>query len=351
MSRRPRARASLLVAAIGAALAASGCGGGGAKSEIPLAGFYARAAFHLMLDCGPEPGVFHEADLLYPANGAHDTFAFTEDPQSSAVTLAWDGEVLGQGDRQGDDVDVRITRHDPFSPAEAAPWRFHGRVHEDYVFHERTLVGQIDTGRYDDGEETCTIAPRSVAWFTTRPRALDTASVGFSRDALARGEWNRFVWFLFIGPLPLERKGDPGQRGNNIEAFSFLSTAGGAVTATDSSASADDGLPEDGGGAHPASARGTALRYDSTNGNWETHLGMDVLWDDGMPRGTSPGVRRVLAGFVTGSVFVDGSLYPAGWTGPTGMVEMETPGLAYFLDLDSAPATQLVRRVPRVYRP
>ncbi len=322
------------------AAAAASCDSG--ERRIPVAGAYTRAAFHLSLHCPHETPEYHEADFLYPLDSPAHTFTLLED--GSRLAMRWDDVALAQGARTGNDVELVFDRRDPFSAPLTGRWHFHGRVRDDFTFHERTLVGQVDQGTFDDGEDLCLITPRSVAWFTTRPRNAGLDSVGFRRDALARGAWNRFVWFLDVGPLGMERKGDPGQRGRNLEVFSFASTGGGGVTTGDDAAFVDDGFPQDGGGQHPASASGGAVEYVSTNGNWDVRVGQDVLWEDGFPIGTGPGVHRVLAGFVYGSVDVNPSLYPFGWTGPSGMQPLQKPGLAFFLELDHAPPQTAVER-------
>ena len=200
------------------------------------------------------------------------------------------------------------------------------------------MIGSIDLGLFDDGHEQCLITPRSIAWFTTRPR-LPPPVLANRRDADASGAFNRFVWFLDIGPLGIERKGDPGQRGESVEVFQFAATGGGQIATGNEVAFVDDGFPQDGGGLHPGSASGPSVSYRSTNADWDVTVGQDVLWDDGLPRGTSPGVHRLIAGFVTGRVRVDPTLYPPGWTGATGMLPLQRTGLALFLDLDDKAGT------------
>ena len=328
-------------------LFSAGCGSRGA-ADIPLAGAYTRAAYHLTLFCPHETPQFHDADLLYPLNTSAHTFTLSEGGEGS-VAMRWDDITLATGNRHRNDVDLSIVRRDRFTPPHAS-WHFHGQVRDDFTFHERTLVGQIDIGTFHDGTETCEITPRSVAWFTTRARGFDLATVGNARGGNADGLFNRFVWFLDLGPLGMERKGDPGQRGRNLEIFKLTSTSGGRVATGDAAAFVDAGLPQDGGGLHPGSAAGDSVLYTATNTDWETKVGLDLLWDDGLPAGTSPGVHRLLAGFVSGAARVDANLYPQGWSGPTGMQPIQKPGLAYFLDLDqSSRVPSAVRR--RIFAP
>ena len=322
------------LAAIAVFSAAAGCGGDGART--PIEGTYTRAAFHLVILCPDRaPKV---VDLLYPVNDPVHTFRVSAtDESGDQLAMTWDGELLARGHRNGDAVALDFVRRDPFVPEVETAWRFRGRVREDFRFHERTIVGQIEYGYYDDAGVSCRIAPRSIAWFTTRPGDLTAAAraaIRPRRDAQAHGGWNRFVWFLDVGPFAMHRRGDPGQRGQNLRLFSFASTGGGVVTAGNDAAFADNGFD---GGPWPAVAGAGSLSFAQFEPEWELEPAQDVLWDDGKPQGYSPGVRRVLAGFVTGRYRIRDTDYPSGWEGETGLLSMQTPGMAYWLDIDRGP--------------
>lgn len=328
------------MAAAALAVFAAGCGD---PPDAPIAGSFTRAAYHLVVLCPDEPA--RVVDLLYPANLPESTFLFGESGQGT-VKLWWDGEELGRGWRTGpDSFRLEIERRDPFTGPIA--WRFLGEVREDLRFHERTLAGRIVSGTYRTSSgQDCPISPRSVAWFTTRPRGLDAATRTFAprASARARGNWNRFVWFLDVGPFPMRSPRVPWTR--DLRLFSFASTGGGLVTAGDEVAFVDNGFPA---GPWVGAGRGPSLVFPQHEYAWELDYAQDVVWED--DSGSSlPGIRRVLAGFVTGGFRVDEAHYPSGWSGETGMLPMTVPGMAFWLDVDrgtaNAAAPQALRAAP-----
>lgn len=323
-----------------AAATAAGCGG---PARIPIDGDFTRGAYHLMLSC-PD-ATPHTDDLLYPANPADHTFRITS--EGDRLSMTWDGTLLATGWRDGNHVELHFVRHDPWSDAD---WLFRGEIRDDLLFHERTLAGNVEYGTIEHDGQTCSLYPRSVAWFTTAPRNLDLTSLPHSGRSRVSGEWGRFVWFLTLGPYGMSKKGDPGQRGPNLELFSFASSGAGAVT----SSTFDDGFSEPGGGPHPGASSGGSAIYVETDPSWQLVVRESLVWDDGKPAHYSPGIRRVMAGFVTGYYRIDGSFYPAGWTGETGMLPLTSPGLAYWLDVDrgkTAAAAEIATGGPLVVPP
>ncbi len=297
----------------------TGCFG---PPEPPIDGDYTRAAYHLVAMC-PDGNV-RLLDYLYPANTAASTFRFEEHAEGR-VTLSWGTREIAAGSRESDgSVALSFRQRDPFS-AEVS-WDFRGRVRDDFRFHERTIVGRVERGQVVTNGQTCEIAPRSVAWFTTKPRSLDERAFSPRRDAAAHGDWARFVWFLDAGPYAMTRKGDPGQRGENLRMFSFASTGGGRITAGDDAAFFENGF-----GTWLGAASGRSVAFPQHESAWELDFSQDVIWDDGR---SGVGIRRVLAGFVTGTYRVNESDYPAGWEGETGLLPLVTPGFSYWLDFE-----------------
>jgi hypothetical protein len=292
---------------------------GGCGDPAPLLdGEYTRAAFHVVARC-PDESV-RILDFLYP----DAAFEFREHAKDR-VSVVWGDELLAEGWRDSEGtVELTFARRDPFSGE--AGWRFRGRVRDDLRFHERTLAGNVFNGDVTTSAMTCSIVPRSVAWFTTRPRSLLSRDFAPSKDAQAHGEWGRFVWFLDAGPYAMTRKGDPGQRGESLRLFSFAATGGGFVTAGDQAAFVENGF-----GTWQGAARGRSLVFPQHESQWELDFSQDVVWDDGE---TGIGIRRVLAGFVTGTYRVNATDYPAGWEGETGLLPLVTPGFSYWLDVD-----------------
>ncbi len=310
---------------------ATGCGGG---ERLPLDGEYLRAAFHLAVACEDDPDELHTRDLLYPVNVEGQTFRFEE--SRGQVRVTWAGRQVAFGERLGDVVSLRFLRPDPFSAP--VDWRFRGRIRDDLRFHERTLVGTIVSGRYHDPEHgECDISPSSVAWFTTRPRDLG-ATLDPAKDAEAAGDWTRFVWFLDIGPLPMVPKGGLGPRGQSLRLFSLASTGGGRITTGDDAAFVDNGFET---APFPGSAQGSSVVFEQAEYAWHLVFSQDVVWE--RPASDDPGIRRVLAGFVTGSVRVAEESYPNGFDGPVGMVELVNPGMAFWLDVEDRAAAGSVR--------
>lgn len=300
-----------------AAILAAGCGL--TAEEAPIAGTYSVGAFHLLTWCPDLTPAYRNVDLLYPANEAPQTWRIDEN--GDRLTVTWDGVLLATGTRDGDEVELSFERLDPYAPP--VDWTFRGHMRRDLRFHERTLVGRIEQGTRNG----CFVLPRSVAWFTTTPRLDGRADVAPERLADARGDWDRFVWFLDVGPYAMTRKGDPGQRGRGLRLFSFASTGGGRITTGGEAAFFDNGFEENWLGA----AQRTAATFAQPEEYWSLDYAQDVVWDDDEPD-DFVGIRRVLAGFVTGSYRLVEQNYPPGWDGETGMLPLTRPGMAFWLD-------------------
>lgn len=305
------------LAVVFSACAAAGCGG--RLSEAPLDGDYVRGAFHLYLFCPGQSPAYRALDLLYPANGAGQTWRFAQSGHELSVT--WAGVPIASGRRTTDGVELSLERLDPWS--EPVDWQFHGRVRDDLRFHARTVVGRVESGTH----EGCAVLPRSVAWFTAGERRPGEPLDPEAR-ASARGAWGRFVWFLDIGPYGMSRKGDPGQRGRNLRLFSFAATGGGQITTGEDAAFFDNGF----GSAWLGAAEGRSATFEQPEEYWDLDYRQDVLWDDDDPAGWV-GIRRVLSGFVGGRYRILEQNYPPGWDGETGMLPLKSAGMAFWLDL------------------
>lgn len=314
--RRPAAAALLL-------LALGGCGRA-LDEAAPVDGEYRRGAFHLYLWCPDQTPSWRALDLMYPANAAGSTWKLEED--GFDLTVSWAGVPVASGRRTSEGIDLDFTRLDAFSQDEV-DLRFRGRMREDLRFHDRTIVGRIE-GDYDG----CVVHPNSVAWMTVGPRPLADVELDPQESAGAAGRWSRFVWFLDIGPYGMRRKGDPGQRGRNLRLFSFATTGAGEIVAGDDVAFFDNGFGEYWEGA----AEGSAATFDQPGDYWELEYAQELLFDDG-GGGGSPGIHRVLSGFVTGRYRVSAENYPFGWEGATGMLALNNPGLGFWLDLVRVP--------------
>lgn len=308
-------RHALVLAALAGAVA--GCG---ELEETPVAGEYVRGAFHLYLYCPGQTPDHRAEDLLYPVNFPGQTWKIDEDGHD--LTMTWDGLPLAQGRRTTEGIFLDFDRIDPYG--DPVSWTFEGRLLDDLVFHERTISGRITSGTRDD----CLILPNSVAWFTMGKRERERPPIDPDEDARARGWWNRFVWFLDIGPYGMSRKGDDGQRGRNLRLFSFAATSGGQVIAGDDGTFFDNGF----GTPWPGAARGGASEFEQSEDYWDLAYEQDVIFDD---RGGNEGlgVHRVLSGFVGGDYRVIEQNYPFGWEGETGMLPLKQPGMAFWLDL------------------
>ena len=308
-----RARASALLVL----LAAAGCS---PLEEPPsLEGEYPRGTFHLYLWCKDLTPQFRALDLLYPRNGAGATWRFEQSGYD--VTVDWGGVPIAHGRRTTEGLDLTFERLDPFSSGDTLELH-HAQLRDDLVFHDRTIVGRISSGTVDG----CVVLPDSVLWMTAGDR--DPAPELAQRAAArAPGDWSRFVWFLDVGPYGMTRKGDLGQRGRNLRLFSFATTGGGAITAGDDVTFFDNGFGENWIGATEAGA----ARFSQPQEYWDLDYRQEVLYDS---PGNSPGIHRVLSGFVGGRYRLTEQSYPFGWDGETGMLPLTYSGMAFWLDMN-----------------
>lgn len=318
MVRRSAAAAALVL------LAASGCGRA-LEEPTPASGEYLRGAFHLYLWCPELTPSWRALDLMYPANGPGSTWEVEED--GFDLDVRWAGVPVATGRRTSEGIDLAFSRLDAFGGE--VDLTFRGTLRDDLRFHDRTIVGRIE-GTYGE----CVVYPKSVAWMTVGPRSLTDVELDPQKLAGAAGGWSRFVWFLDIGPYGMHRKGDRGQRGRNLRLFSFATTGAGEIVTGDDVAFFDNGFGQYWEGA----AEGAAATFEQPGDFWDLAYAQEILFDDG--GGSSPGIHRVLSGFVGGRYRVSAENYPFGWEGETGMLAMNSPGLGFWLDLVRVPEPQ-----------